>query len=148
MTNMTEQQLAALIANVVGRVLAGQSAAPKAASKPHFLPKGGHAAPTDLASKDAALINAFHRKGFKDVQLLNRADPSQPFNVKPYQTWIKEGRVVRKGQKSVRGLFHIHQTDLLKAPAKPPLTAEQKGLFNKAKASLKAKQAKAQPTLV
>jgi hypothetical protein len=36
---------------------------------PHFLPKGSHAAPADLASKDAALIAAFKRKGFTDVVL-------------------------------------------------------------------------------
>ena len=48
MGNLTQEQLAALIANVVGQVLAGQTAMPKAS--PTFLPKGSHAAPSDLAS--------------------------------------------------------------------------------------------------
>ena len=152
MTNMTEQQLAALIANVVGRMLAGQSAAPKAASKPHFLPKGSHAAPSDLASKDATLINAFQRKGFKDVVLMDRNDPAKAFNVRPFKGWLEQGRIVRKGQRGIRGLFHIHQTDPLpgKASAKPTITAETKAVFDAAKKALKAKQAKGkpQPTLV
>jgi hypothetical protein len=48
MGNLTQEQLAVLIANVVSQVMQGQSATPKASS--HFLPKGSHAAPSDLAS--------------------------------------------------------------------------------------------------
>jgi hypothetical protein len=146
MTNMTEQQLAALIANVVGQVLAGQTAAPKA-SPSKFLPKGSHAAPSDLASRDQQILNAFHRKGFKDVQLLDRTDPTKPFNVKPFKAWLDAGRVVRRGQKSVKGLFHVSQTDPLpgKAAAKPAISAETKTLLETAKKALKAK--KAQSTL-
>jgi hypothetical protein len=144
MTNtMTEQQLAALIANVVGQVLQGQSTSPKS----HFIAKGEKAAPSDLASKDANLIATFKRRGFKDVQLMDRADPSKPYNIKPYKAWIEQGRVVRKGQKGVRGLFHVHQTDPPpgKASAKPAISGEQKELFAKAKAAFKAKKAKLQP---
>jgi hypothetical protein len=72
--------------------------------------------------------------------------------VKPFKAWLADGRVVRKGQKSVAGLFHISQTDALpeKAPAKPGITAEAKAVFDAAKKALKAKQAKGkpQPTLV
>jgi hypothetical protein len=102
-----------------------------------------HSAPTNLASRDQQILNAFHRKGFKDVVLMDRSDKSKAFNVKPFKSWLDEGRVVRKGQKSVKGLFHITQTDALpvKAEAKPALTVEQKTLFRKAKAALKAKQA-------
>jgi hypothetical protein len=108
MGNLTQEQLAALIANVVSQVMQGQSTAPKATSR--FLPKGSKAAPTDLASKDAALVNAFHRKGFRDVVLMDRTDPAKPFNVKPFKAWIEQGRIVRKGSKGVRGLFHVTQT--------------------------------------
>jgi len=131
MGNMTEQQLAALIANVVGQVLAGQTAAPKASS--HFLPKGEKAAPSDLAAKDQHLINAFHRKGFKDVVLMDRTDPTKPFNVKPFKAWLTDGRIVRKGQKGVRGLFHITQTDALPTKAAPKATPAQKPTKGKAK---------------
>jgi hypothetical protein len=120
-------------------VLAGQTAAPKASS--HFLPKGEKAAPSDLASKDQHLINAFHRKGFKDVVLMDRSDPAKDYNVRPFKGWLEQGRIVRKGQRGVRGLFHVTQTDPLpgKASAKPTVTTEQKQLFAKAKAALKAK---------
>ena len=117
MTNLTQDQLATLIAQVVGQVLAGQTATPKATSKPQFLPKGGKAAPSDLASKDQHLINAFHRKGFKDVQLMDRTDPTKPFNVKPFKAWLDQGRIVRKGQRGIKGLFHVTQTDLLPGKA-------------------------------
>jgi hypothetical protein len=119
MTKLDQDQLTQIVAAVLASLGQGQPAAPKASSR--FLPKGTRAAPSDLAAKDAALINAFHRKGFKDVVLLDRTDPSKPHNIKPYKLWIAEGRVVRRGQKGVRGLFHITQTDPLpgKASAKP-----------------------------
>ena len=104
MGNLTQEQLAALIANVVGQVMQGQSAAPKASS--HFLPKGSKAAPTDLASKDAQLVAAFARKGFK-VTLKDRANPDAPYDVRPFKGWLEQGRIVRKGQRGIRGLFHI-----------------------------------------
>jgi hypothetical protein len=151
MTNLTKDELASLIASVVTQVMQGQSATPKTSSS-KFLAKGEKADAADLASRDQSILNAFHRKGFKDVVLINRANPSAPFNVKPYKAWLAEGRVVRKGQHGVKGLFHIHQTDALpvKAAAKPAITTEQKELFAKAKAAFKAKQAKGkpQPTLV
>jgi hypothetical protein len=131
MGNLTQEQLAALIANVVGQVLAGQTAAPKASS--HFLPKGAKADPTDLASKDAAIVNAFHRKGFKDVVLMDRADPSKPFNVKPFKAWLADGRIVRKGSKGVRGLFHVTQTDPLPGKASTKTAPAQKPTKAKAK---------------
>jgi hypothetical protein len=145
MTNLTHDQLAQLIASVVSQVMQGQNATPKASS-PRFLPRGEKAAPSDLASKDAALINAFHRKGFKDVVLMDRTDPAKPFNIKPFKAWLSDGRIVRKGQRGIRGLFHVTQTDPLpgKASVKPTITAEQKALFAKAKAAFKAK-GKAQP---
>jgi hypothetical protein len=92
-----------------------------------FLPKGSKADPADLQSKDQRILNAFLRKGFKNVVLLDRADPSKPFNVKPFKAWLDQGRVVRRGQKSFHGLFHIDQTDALpsskptKGKAKPQL---------------------------
>ncbi len=149
MANLTQEQLAALIANVVSQVMQGQSAAPKAASA-KFLPKGAKAAPVDLASKDAAIVNAFHRKGFKDVQLMDRSNPKAAFNVKPFKAWLAEGRIVRRGQRGVRGLFHITQTDALPVKAAPSakstVTAEQKELFARGKAAFKAKKAKSQPS--
>src|SRR5262249_29038210 len=130
MGNLTQEQLAALIANVVGQVLAGQTATPKASTS-KFLAKGERAALSDLASKDQQLINAFHRKGFKDVVLMDRTDPNKPLNVRPFKGWLEQGRIVRKGSKGIRALFHVHQTDPLpgKPSAKPTITTEQKELF-------------------
>jgi hypothetical protein len=49
---------------------------------------------------------------------MDRSDKSKPFDVKPFKAWLADGRVVRKGQRGVRGLFHISQTDAI-VPAKP-----------------------------
>jgi hypothetical protein len=77
-----------------------------------FLPKGSHAAPSDLAAKDQRIVNAFAKRGFK-VTLMDRNDPKAPFDVRPFKGWLDNGRVVRKGQKGVKGLFHVDQTDPL-----------------------------------
>lgn len=81
-----------------------------------------------LSDKDKRLLATFHRRGFKDVVLMDRANPDKPFNVRPFGSmkdgkatgWLSQGRVVRKGEKSVQGLFHISQTEpVTQAPAKP-----------------------------
>jgi hypothetical protein len=137
------------LAQIVSAVLtAMRTASPQApASKPVFLPKGSKAAPSDLAANDAKLVAAFARKGFR-VTLMDRTDPAKPYDVRPFKGWLEQGRIVRKGSKGIRGLFHVTQTDPLpgKAPAKPTITTEQKEVFAKAKAAFKAKKAKPQPT--
>jgi hypothetical protein len=57
---------------------------------------------------------------------MDRSDRSKPFNIKPYQAWLQENRMVRKGEKSVRGLFHASQTDILKTAAKAAAKAKGK----------------------
>src|SRR5215472_12120083 len=117
MFTLSSDRISALIADGVAKALAAQGAAPQAATSPHFLPKGSHAAPSDLASKDARIVAAFAKRGFK-VTLMDRTDKSKPLDVKPFKAWLADGRVVRKGQRGVRGLFHISQTDAI-VPAKP-----------------------------
>ena len=51
-----------------------------------------------------------------------RNDPKAPFDVRPFKGWLDQGRIVRKGQKGVRGLFHITQTDAL--PSAKPVKAK------------------------
>jgi hypothetical protein len=89
-----------------------------------LIPKGEKADAASLVQRDQSILNGFHRKGFKDVQLLNRADPDAPFNVRPFKGWLDQGRIVRKGQKGVKGLFHITQTDAL--PSAKPAKAKSK----------------------
>ncbi len=113
--SLTADQISAMIADGVAKALA--QGAPQA--KPAvFLPKGSKAASSDLASKDARIVAAFVRKGFK-VTLMDRNDPKLPYDVRPYKGWLEVGRVVRKGQHGVRGLFHITQTDMINPPASP-----------------------------
>jgi hypothetical protein len=50
-----------------------------------------------------------------------------------YKAWIAEGRVVRRGEWGVRGLFHIDQTDVIAAKGAPP---KAKGKLMAAKSQL------------
>jgi hypothetical protein len=115
--SLTADQISTMIADGVAKALASQGASPQPAS-PHFLPKGSKAAPSDLADKDRQIVAAFKRRGFS-VTLMDRNDPKLPYDVRPYKGWLDVGRVVRKGQRGVRGLFHLTQTDALPS-ATPP----------------------------
>lgn len=113
---MTNVQLAKLLANVDPAVL-GQLLGTKAVKQPK------RTKAEMLANKDKAIRSAFTKRGIKDVVLMDRADPAKPFNVRPFGRqanddgpatgWIGQGRIVKKGEKSVRGLFHVSQTEPL-----------------------------------
>ena len=94
-----------------------------------FLPKGAKASPSDLADKDRQIVAMFKRRGF-DAHLMDRNDPKVPFDVRPYKGWLEVGRVVRKGQHGVRGLFHVTQTDAL--PSSKPTKGKSKPQLVKA----------------
>jgi hypothetical protein len=135
MAQLDQASLNQIVAAVM-QVLGNQGAAfPKPA--PQFKNSFGTFNPIQ---KDRQLLAAFKRKGFTDVVLMDRSDRTKPFNVKPYGSvekgtgWLAEGRVVRRGEKGVKGLFHISQTDPV--PAKPEMTPERRGMFKKAKAKL------------
>jgi hypothetical protein len=137
---LNQTELAQIVSAVLAALNTSNSSTPKAASI---------SAPVDtLAQKDRALIAGFKRKGIPadQIVLMDRANPAKPFNVKPFKAWLEQGQQVRRGEKSIKGLFHQSQTDLIaKASAKPAITTEQKTLFDQAKKVLKAKKAKAQP---
>jgi hypothetical protein len=113
---LNQTQLAQIVSAVI-QALQVQGATPKASSS-KFLPKGAKAEPSDLASKDAHLVAAFARKGFR-VTLMDRDDPAKPYDVRPFKGWLEQGRIVRKGSKGIRGLFHITQTDPLPVKTAP-----------------------------
>ena len=108
MTNtLNEVQLSQIVGAVL-KALQTQGAAPKVASV---------SAPTDrLAQRHAAILAGFKRKGFKDAKLFT--------DIKPFKGWMAEGRQVRRGERSIKGLFHRDQTDVI-AKAKPAISAEQ-----------------------
>ena len=134
---LDQTELAQIVSAVIQALKVGDTSA-----KPASI-----SAPVDrLAQRDAAIRAGFKRRGFQDVVLMDRADRSKPHNIRPFKGWLEQGRMVQKGEKSIKGLFHISQTsELPKAIAKPAVTAEQKTLFETAKKLLKAKKAKAQP---
>jgi hypothetical protein len=122
-TEFTPAQLAQ-IAQILSAVNAAQT-------------KGGTARKSKadlLSAKDKALVAGFSRKGFKDVVLMDRTDPTKPFNVRPFNGWISQGRIVRKGERGVRGLFHISQTEPVTAAPKEPKT-EPKTMADRAVAT-------------
>jgi hypothetical protein len=109
------------LAQIVGAVLASLQAQGAASAAP--VAKGGNS----LEQKDKALVNGFRRKGIPldQIVLMDRNDKSKPYTIKPFKQWLAEGRQVRRGEKSIRGLFHQSQTDLI-APAKPAPKAKGK----------------------
>jgi hypothetical protein len=117
MAKLDQEALAQVVTAVV-QALQVQGASPKAAAKPS----------NGLEARDRSIIAGFKRRGIADVVLMDRADKSKPYNVRPYRDWLTAGWQVRKGEKSIRGLFHQSQCDRIapKAPAK--------GKFGKAKA--------------
>ena len=135
MAQLDQTQLSQIVQAVISALQVQGSTGAKPASI---------SAPVDtLAQKDRALIAGFKRKGIPvdQIVLMDRANPAKPFNVKPFKAWLEQGRQVRRGEKSIKGLFHQSQTDLIAKPsAKPAVTAEQKTLK-----VLNAKKAKAQP---
>lgn len=93
---MTEAQIVKLVASLI---------APKV-SKKRNVTKASE--PIDRkAAYEAAVMKGFVRKLGKSADIQLRV------NVLPYKAWLENGRVVRKGEHGVRGLFHISQTDVL-----------------------------------
>lgn len=107
MNGKFQAALDAAIAKAVAEATAKLSA-----SQPKADPKTAKRSGT-LAKKDAALLRGFARKGIKNVVLMDRTDPSKDFNVRPFKAWVERGRIVKKGEHGVRGLFHVDQTEEL-----------------------------------
>ena len=139
MATLDQQQLAQIVSAVL-QALNTSTTSPKAPAI---------SAPVDtLAAKDRSLVAGFKRKGIPvdQIKLMDRSNPKADYNIRPFKGWLEQGRMVKKGEKSIRGLFHITQTSELPKPsAKPAISAEQKSLFAEAKKAFKSKKAKAQP---
>jgi|SRR6516165_5943279 hypothetical protein len=96
MAQLDQTMLNAIVAAVMQQ-LQTQGSAPKAPAI---------SSPADkLAQRDAAIRAGFARRGIKNVTLMNRADPKQAYDVKPYRSWLELGYQVRKGERGIRGLF-------------------------------------------
>jgi hypothetical protein len=108
---LDQTELAQIVSAVIQALKVGDTSA-----KPASISAPGNS----LEQKDKALVNGFRRKGIPlaEIVLMDRNDKSKPFTIKPFKLWMNEGRMVRKGERGVRGLFHISQTDEIK-PAKP-----------------------------
>src|SRR5262249_20377643 len=114
-TNMVDTLNPTQLAQIVSAVIQALQVQGAASAKPASQPSGN-----SLETKDRALVAGFKRRGIPvaEITLMDRNDPKKPYNVKPFKAWLTEGRMVRKGQYGIRGLFHISQTDVI-APAKP-----------------------------
>jgi hypothetical protein len=131
---LDQTELAQIVSAVIQALKVGDTSA-----KPASISAPGNS----LEQKDRSLVAGFKRRGITDVVLMDRADKSKPFNIKPFKAWLEQGRMVKKGEKSIKGLFHVSQTsELPKATAKPAVPAAQQQLFEQAKKVFKAKKAK------
>lgn len=124
---MTQAQITQ-IAAAVAAVLSGAKPSKKAypSVKKHVAYKAKSAAPEDSAAdrQMARLAKIARDFGKMGVNVTFDKATGRFDNVKPYKVWLAEGRVVRKGQHGVSGLFHVSQTDALDVPSKAQMTAE------------------------
>lgn len=102
------QMTPAMLAQIVSAVMAMNGGKTAKSTKPAPKTKA-----ESLESKDKSILRQFEKRGYKNVELMDRTDPKKPFNVRPFKGWLEQKRIVRKGEKSVRGLFHVSQTDVL-----------------------------------
>jgi hypothetical protein len=116
---LDQTELAQIVSAVIQALKVGDTA-PKAAPAA----KPGNS----LEAKDRALIAGLKRKGIKeaDIKLMDRANPKAEYNVKPFRTWLEQGWQVRRGEKSIRGLFHQSQCDRIAPKAQPKAKAKGK----------------------
>lgn len=123
---MTNTQLVqAVTAAVIAAI--GQPAKRKfPAVKQHVAYKAKSVAPVDARADRQMNRLAKIAKGFSKMGVVVTFDKATGRfdNVKPFKTWMLEGRIVRKGQHGVMGMFHVSQTDEFKAPTKAEMTAE------------------------
>lgn len=115
---MTQAQIAAVTAAVIAALNTPKKDYGKVAKRPAYrnprISKADVEPSVDRALKRRSAIGkGFARKGIK-VTFVNETGRFD--NVKPFKTWLLEGRVVRKGEHGIRGLFHISQTDTFVPP--------------------------------
>src|SRR6516164_9877946 len=107
---LDQTELAQIVSAVIQALKVGDTA-PKAAS----ISTPGNS----LEVKDRSLIAGFKRRGIPvdQIKLMDRSNPKADYNIRPFKGWLEQGRMVKKGEKSIRGLFHITQTSELPKPS-------------------------------
>ena len=123
MAQLDQTQLSQIVSAVIQALQVQGTASAKPASQGNS---------NSLEAKDRSLVTGFKRKGIPvdQIKLMNRADPKAEYNIRPFKGWLEQGRMVKKGEKSIKGLFHVSQTsELPKATAKPAVPAAQQQLF-------------------
>jgi hypothetical protein len=112
MVDITAEALAQMVADAVAAATAKKKTAKSGGNKkPTREPLTEEQKAANRKKTDILTMANFTAKGYKDVQ--------PRVNVMTYNKWIENGRMVRKGEKSVKcgsfPLFHIDQTDPLPA---------------------------------
>jgi hypothetical protein len=131
MANQLDQDQLSQIVAAVLNVLKVQGAASKDAAP---VAKAGNS----LEQKDKALIAGFRRKGIPldQIKLMDRGNPAAEYNIKPFRAWLELGWQVRRGERSVKGLFHQSQCDRITPKAQPKAKAKAKAKGKLAPATL------------
>jgi hypothetical protein len=128
MTNTQLAQIVQAVAAIVGTDLGKAKPAKRKypAVKAHVPYKAKGTADVDAKTERQMRRLAKIAKGFKrlGVDVTFDKTTGRFNNVKPYKLWLAEGRIVRKGQHGVSGMFHVSQTDALDVPSKAEMTAE------------------------
>ena len=116
MTKAELAQIAEILAKFIDKPKAARKA-PKLKSKiVGYKPKLTPAVVTEKvnckAIFEATVVRGFLAKGYTNIAL--RSDGTN--GILTYKRWLAAGRKVRKGEKSVNGMFHYAQTDKFEMP--------------------------------
>ena len=107
---MTQSEFQAAVNAEVAKAIAAMGLVKPAKGKKNANAKAGW-----LAAKDQRTLKGFAKKGIANVVLMDRSDKSKEFNVRPFNGWVAQGRMVKKGEHGVNGLFHVSQTEEIPA---------------------------------
>lgn len=125
---MTQAQLVAQVTAAVVAAMGNMQPAKRKypAVKPHVAYKAKSTVDADPVADRRLARLAKIARGFKKMGVVLTFDKATGRfdNVKPYKLWLADGRIVRKGQHGVSGMFHVSQTDVLDVPSKAQMTAE------------------------
>lgn len=120
---MTKLELAAITAAVVAALGSQKPAKTKrnyGVVKPRkpYAPKLS-APPADWRQEAQAKRLASIGRGFaaKGIKVTFDKTTGRFDNVKPYKLWLAAGMIVKKGEKGVKGMFHVSQCQPYTAPA-------------------------------
>ena len=123
---MTNEQIVQIVAAVIAAITPARKTPAIKSKINRFTPKLSPAVVDPRTERQlnrlAAVAKAFNRKGIKnnDMKFKTDSNPTD-YNIRTYKGWLTVGRIVKRGEHGVKGLFHISQTKEIVQPKSPSI---------------------------